>query len=123
MSLKESGEMYLETIHLLLQRSGRVRAVDVAEEMHFTRASVSRGLHLLRTQALIEVDADGHITLTESGRLLAEEVAERHRVLTQMLVSLGVSPETAAEDACRMEHVISAETFSAIKAHLKEVQA
>ncbi len=119
MALKESGEMYLETIYTLCKSRGCVRSVDIAEEMHYSRASVSRAMGLLREQDLITVDEEGHITLTETGKVLADKINERHTVLTRMFVALGVDPETAADDACRIEHVISDRCFEAVKAHLE----
>ncbi len=118
MSLKESGEMYLETIYMLRKKRGSVRSVDVAEHMNYSRASVSRGIGLLKKAGLLTVDAGGYITLTGEGEAAARVVTERHEVLSAMLVRLGVSEEQAAEDACRIEHVISEESFSAIKSHV-----
>ncbi len=120
MSLKESGEMYLETIYILQKKNSHVRSVDVAEHMNYTRASVSRGVSLLKRQGLIEVDAGGHITLTAEGREAAEKIMDRHEVLTGILIKLGIDEETAAEDACRIEHVISDKTFFGIKAHFEK---
>ena len=115
MRLLESGEMYLETILILSEKKGLVRSLDVAEYMGFSKPSVSRAVGLLKNGGFITVDPDGHLNLTQSGLEVAEKIYERHRVLTDLLVSLGVSPETAAEDACRIEHDISDETFSAVK--------
>ncbi len=120
MSLKESGEMYLETIYMLRQKRSAVRSVDIAEEMGYSRASISRGMGLLKRQELITVDAGGYIALTEKGELAAMRIAERHRVLAKMLASLGVDADVAAEDACRIEHVISDASFEAIKRHMSE---
>ncbi len=119
MALKESGEMYLETIYSLCQARGCVRSVDIAEEMQYSRASVSRAMGLLKEQGYITMDEDGAIALTETGRLLAAKISERHRILTKMFTALGVDAETAAEDACRIEHVISDRCFEAVKAHLE----
>ncbi len=120
MSLKESGEMYLETIYVLHKKSSSVRSVDIAEHMNYTRASVSRGVGLLKKQGLIEVDKNGYITLTTEGMKAAEKIMDRHEVLTGILISLGIDEETAAEDACRMEHVISDKTFYCIKEHFEK---
>ncbi len=120
MSLKESGEMYLETIYILQKKNSSVRSVDIAEHMNYTRASVSRGVSLLKGQGLIEVDGNGHITLTTEGAKAAEKIMDRHEVLTGILIKLGIDEETAAEDACRMEHVISDKTFQGIKAHFEK---
>ena len=117
--MRESGEMYLETILILLNRRGYVRSIDVAEEMGLSRPSVSRGMAKLRENECILMGADGMITLTEKGRAIAEKIFERHQVLSALFVSLGVDEETATEDACRIEHVISDRTFEAIKANLR----
>ncbi|MGM9643511.1 MAG: metal-dependent transcriptional regulator [Eubacteriales bacterium] len=117
MSLKESGEMYLETIYILSKKSSAVRSVDIAEYMNYTRASVSRGVGLLKKHGLIDVDKNGFVTLTVEGMVAAKKIMERHEVLTDMLVRLGIDEATAAKDACRMEHVISDETFHGIKEH------
>ena len=115
--MHESGEMYLETILVLGQRKNLVRAVDVATEMQLSKPSVSRAVGLLKNGGFINVDEHGFITLTDVGREVAEKIYERHTVLTRLLVSIGVDEETAANDACRVEHVISDKTFNAIKAH------
>lgn len=120
MHIQESGEMYLETIHVLYKKNGRVRAVDVSEHMGYSKPSVSRAVGLLKNGGYIEVDQDGYITLTATGLALAEKIYERHTVLTNFLVSLGVNPEVAAEDACKLEHAISDESLSAIKALIKK---
>ncbi len=116
----ESGEMYLETILILGLRKNLVRAVDVAEEMGLSKPSVSRALARLKADACIIVDENGHIAFTEKGRAIAEKIYDRHQVLTEILAALGVDRETAAADACKMEHDISDKTFEAIKRHLKE---
>lgn len=118
--LYESGENYLETILVLHLRENYVRAVDIAHELDVSKPSVSRAMGILRDGGFITIAEDGNITLTDSGTEVAERIYERHCVLTQWLVDLGVSAETAAEDACRMEHVISAESFQALKAHLRD---
>lgn len=113
----ESGEMYLETILVLAQAHPEVHAVDIAAEMNISKPSVSRALGRLKDENCIIIDASGRIAFTEKGRAIAEKIYERHQVLSELLVSLGVSPDVAAEDACRMEHDISDETFQCIKAH------
>ena len=118
MSLQESGEMYLETIYVLSKKSDSVRSLDVAEQMGFSKPSVSRAVKLLKEGEYLIVDKDGYLHLTESGLAVAKKIYERHTVLTELLVSLGVSRETAAEDACKIEHVISDESFAAMKNHL-----
>ena len=115
MHLQESGEMYLETIYVLSKKSDSVRSLDVAEQMGFSKPSVSRAMGILREGGFIRIDTFGIITLTETGYAVASKILERHRVLTEMLKSFGISDETAAEDACRIEHVISDETFGCIK--------
>ncbi|MBQ8165375.1 MAG: metal-dependent transcriptional regulator [Clostridia bacterium] len=120
MSLQESGEMYLETIYELTQEKGAVRSIDIANKMNYSKPSVSRAVHILEENGYISIDADGHLLLTESGKEIAERTFERHQLLTIFFTKLGVHPETAAEDACRIEHVISDETFNAIKAHAKK---
>ena len=117
MSLQESGEMYLETILVLSQRTGFVRAIDIGEEMGYSKPSVSRAVGILRQGGYIHVAEDGGITLTESGRTVAEKIYERHRLLSSFLISLGVDERTASEDACKMEHVISDASMEAIKRH------
>lgn len=117
--LYESGEDYLETILILHLRNNFVRSVDVAHEMEVSKPSVSRAMGILRDGGFIEIQADGNLLLTEAGREVAERIYERHRVLTQWLVDLGVSPKTAAEDACKLEHDISQESFTCLKAHLR----
>ena len=119
MHIQESGEMYLETILILSQKSEIVRSLDVAEYMGFSKPSVSRALGVLKEGGYITVEAGGAIRFTDRGRAVAEKIYERHTTLTAILVQLGVSEETAAEDACKMEHVISDETFEAIKNHIK----
>ena len=115
MHLLESGEMYLESILQLTQKQGHVRSVDISEYMGYSKPSVSRAVGLLKNGGYILVDGDGLITLTDSGMEIAEKIYERHTVLTQLLIRLGVSPETAAADACKVEHAISDETFQALQ--------
>ena len=122
MALQESGEMYLETILILSRRSGSVRSIDISEYMGYSKPSVSRAVGLLKKDAFITVDKDGHISLTDKGLAQAEKILSRHTLLTQMLIMLGVNPETASADACRMEHVLSDETFCAIKQHMLQYQ-
>lgn len=122
MKLLESGEMYLETILILHNKNGAVRSLDIAEYMNFSKPSVSRAMGLLRSGGYILTDKDGFITLTDSGRERAEKIYERHTVLTDLLVGIGVNPEVAADDACKIEHDISDETFDAIKKHVRKKQ-
>lgn len=117
MSVHESGEMYLEAIHVLTKANGFVRAIDVSEYLGYSKPSVSRAMGILRSGEYIVVDTDGAITLTESGKAIAEKIFERHTVLTRLLVKLGVSEATAVADACKLEHAISDESFEAIKRH------
>ena len=121
MHLMESGEMYLETILQLLQKQGNVRSIDISEYMGYSKPSISRAMGLLRNGGYINVDGDGLITLTDTGMEIAQKIYERHTVLTQLLIRLGVSPETAAADACKIEHNLSDETFEAIKRHIGEL--
>lgn len=121
MGIHESGEMYLETIHVLLQKNGTVRSVDISEHMGYSKPSVSRAVGLLKNGGYILVDKDGFITLTESGLSVAKKIYERHTVLSRLLTALGVSEQVATEDACRMEHAISDESFSAIKRYIEHM--
>ena len=118
MHLQESGEMYLETIYVL-SKNGVVRSLDVAEYMGFSRPSVSRAVGLLKQGGYLLMDKDGYLTLTESGLDVAKKIYERHTLLSKFLVRLGVDEKTATEDACKMEHDISDESFSAIKEHVR----
>ena len=118
MHLQESGEMYLETILILSRKNGGVRSIDISEYMSYSKPSVSRAMGLLKTSGFIIVDGGGYITLTESGRKIAEKIYERHNVLAEALKLLGVSEAVAAADACKIEHDISDESFEAIKRHL-----
>ena len=115
MDVHESGEMYLEAIWVLNQKTGFVRAVDISEYLGYSKPSVSRAMGILRKGEYIQVDKDGGITLTESGCEIAWKIYERHTLLTRLLVRLGVSEEVAAADACRLEHAVSDESFQAIK--------
>ena len=119
MAIQESGEMYLETILVLSKTHPTVRAIDVGEEMGFSKPSVSRALGILKADGYVVSDANGYLTLTDSGRSIAEKIYERHTLLSQFLVNLGVDPEVAAEDACKIEHHISDQSFEAIKRHAK----
>lgn len=120
MALKESGEMYLETIYVLSQESNAVRGIDVGDYLGYSKPSVSRAIGLLRDEGLVKRDDEGFIKLTEAGESLAKRIYERHTVLTRLLINLGVDEVTASEDACRVEHYISDTTFNAIKAHMME---
>lgn len=115
MKIHESAENYLETILMIKNKKGAVRSIDIANELDFSKPSVSVAMKNLRENGFIDVDANGYITLLESGLEIAEKMYERHTTLSNWLISLGVNPETAVEDACRIEHIISAETFEAIK--------
>ena len=119
MSLHESAEMYLETIYTLSLTKTHVRSVDVAEALNYSRPSVSRAVGLLKKDGYLLMDDDGFLRLTELGSDTAEKIYERHRILTAALKALGVDEESAAEDACKIEHDISDRTFEAIKAHMK----
>ena len=120
MALFESGEMYLETILLLSRKQPRVRAIDVGTEMGFSKPSVSRALGILKKDGYLTVDPDGHIALTESGRAVAEKIYERHTLITAVLTDLGVDEKIAAADACRIEHVISEESFEVIRSRYRK---
>ncbi len=122
MSLKESGEMYLESIYVLCKSKQFVRSVDVADYMNFSKPSVSRGVGLLRKQGYITVDKNGYIYLTDTGIKAGEKIYERHTVLTNILRAVGIDQETAAEDACRIEHVISEKTFNGIKDYFEKLK-
>ena len=122
MSIHESGEMYLETIHVLQKKNGAVRSVDISEHMGYSKPSVSRAVGLLKNDGYITVDKDGYITLTESGLQVANTIYERHTVLSGLLTMLGVDEKTAAEDACRLEHAISDKSFQAIKTHVEHMK-
>ncbi len=115
MALHESGQMYLEAIYVLLQKYERIRSIDIGAYLGYTKPSVSRAVGILKKDGFISVDPEGYITLCESGKRLAQEMYDRHTTLTKMLVVLGVEEETASEDACRIEHVISDASFAAIK--------
>ena len=119
MTLHESGEMYLETVYILSQKSSAVRAIDVGEYMGFSKPSVSRAVGILKKDGLLITDEQGYLKLTESGETKAKIIYERHMLLSRLLTDLGVDEKTAAEDACRIEHYISEKTFDAIKRHVE----
>ena len=120
MALKESGEMYLETIYILNKKSNTVRSIDVGEYMGYSKPSVSRAMGILKNGGYINIDRDGFITLTDAGMEIAKKLFERHTVLSNILITLGVDEKTATEDACRIEHVISEKSFNAMKKHLEK---
>ena len=123
MKIQESAENYLEAILVLMQQNGQVRSIDVAHYTGFSKPSISRAVGLLRDNGYVSIDQNGLLSLTEAGLKIAETIYERHTVLTDLLIKLGVSPETASEDACRIEHVISAETFEKLKEHVRKYGA
>ena len=120
MAIQESGEMYLETIYVLSQKSASVRAIDVGESMGFSKPSVSRAISLLKKDELVMTDELGYLKLTEAGEKRAKQIYERHTILTALFIRLGVDEKTAADDACRIEHYISDATFQAVKNHLSK---
>lgn len=120
MKIQESAENYLETILMLGQKKGNVRSIDIAHELEFKKPSVSVAMKNLRENGYIKVDSNGFITLTDSGRQIAETMYERHLLLSHWLMKLGVDEKIAVEDACKMEHIISKESFEAIKKHVRE---
>ena len=122
MGIHESGEMYLETIHVLQKKNGAVRSVDISEHRGYSKPSVSRAVGLLKKGDYITVDKDGYISLTQSGLAIANKIYERHTVLSNMLMLLGVDEETALEDACRLEHAISDISFQAIKNYMEQLK-
>ena len=121
MRLLESGEMYLETIYVLSKKGGSVRSVDVGEYMGYSKPSVSRAVSILKKNGYVVMNEDSSLALTKEGRALAEKIYERHDLITQFLIKLGVDEKIAAEDACKMEHVISDETYEAIHNHMKNM--
>ena len=122
MALQESGEMYLETIYVLGKANSHVRSIDISEHMGYSKPSVSRAVHILLEDGYILMDGDGFITLTDQGREIAEKIFERHTLIAGLLIRLGVDPKTAADDACRVEHAISDESFQAIKNYVNSIQ-
>lgn len=121
MSIHESGEMYLEAIYVLHEKTGFVRSVDVSEYLGYSKPSVSRAMGILRGGDYITVDTDGSISLTEKGRGIARKIYERHTLLTKLLIHIGVTEETAAADACKLEHAISDESFEALKKYAANI--
>lgn len=123
MKILESAENYLEAIHVLTKEKGQVRAIDVVHYLGFSKPSVSIAMKQLETNGYIERDEDGHISLTEEGTEIAISVVERHELLTDLFMSVGVSEEVAKEDACKVEHHISQETFECLKAHINQIKS
>lgn len=122
MALQESGEMYLETILILSEKKPNVHAVDISEYMGYSKPSVSRAVGLLLDGAYIRIEQDGSIALTDAGREVAETIYERHRLLSRYLMAIGVSEQTAMDDACKIEHVISPESFDALKRFIENMK-
>ena len=122
MHIQESGEMYLEAIYVLSKKMGNVRAIDISQHLGYSKPSVSRAMGILKSGGYITVDENSHIHLTDTGNSVAEKIYERHDILSRMLISLGVPEEIATEDACRLEHAISDESFAAIKAHFSHMK-
>ena len=122
MELRQSGEMYLEAILVLSQKSGFVRSVDVSEYLGYSKPSVSRAMGILRSGGFVLMDPDGGLSLTDTGREIAEKIFERHTLLSQLLMALGVPEGTAIADACKMEHAISDESFQALKRHMAQLK-
>lgn len=120
MTIRESGEMYLETIYILSQKSANVRAIDIGAYMGYSKPSVSRALGLLKREGYVETDGQGFIKLTKTGKDKAKHIYERHTLLSQLLMNIGVDEETATADACRIEHYLSDKTFDALKKHIKK---
>lgn len=123
MSLQESGEMYLESIYILARSKGAVRSIDIVEYMNYSKPSVSRAVKLLKNGDFILIDEHGYITLTPKGYEIAEKIVERHTLISSFLVHLGVDKQIADDDACKIEHVISDESFSAIKAYAEKISS
>lgn len=121
MSILESGEMYLETILLLKKDMDIVRSIDIANHLNYSRPSISRAVNILKDDGYITIDEKGHIEFTNKGEEIAKDIYEKHTALTDFFKLIGTSPETAEEDACRIEHVISEETFDRIKDHVKNL--
>ncbi len=123
MHLQESGEMYLETVYILSKKSESIRSIDICEYMGYSKPSVSRAVGLLKNGGYVTVDEKGYITLTNEGKSVAEKMFERHTMLTDFLVKLGVDKDIASEDACKIEHHISEESFEAIKRHVNALKS
>lgn len=121
MHIQESGEMYLESIYVLSQKTPHVRSVDVADYLEYSKPSVSRAVGLLKSGGYLVTDQDGFLTLTERGLEIAKKIYERHTLISRLLIRLGVSEETAAADACKIEHAISDESFEAIKTYIEKL--
>ncbi|NCB71742.1 MAG: metal-dependent transcriptional regulator [Clostridia bacterium] len=122
MKIHESAENYLETIFVLQKRNGYVRSIDIATELNFSKPSISNAMKQLRSKGYIQMDESRLITLTEKGRKVAEQIYERHQLISEFLEMLGVDSQTAAEDACKIEHVLSKETFEKFKEHVNEMK-
>lgn len=120
MQIRQSAEDYFETIYILRKRKGSVRAIDIVNEMGFSKPTVSVAMKKFRENGFVAVDADGNITLTDAGEAIAEKTYEKHNLLARMLMSMGVGEDTAYADACRIEHCLSDESFHAIKAHMEQ---
>ena len=120
MRLQESGEMYIESIYVLNKKMGNVRSIDVCDYLGYSKPSVSRAMSLLKKGGFVVMDKEGYLTLTDAGREVAEKMYQRHTILSEFLISLGVSEETAIDDACKIEHHISDESFNAIKKYLEK---
>ena len=122
MKIHESAENYLETMLVLQKRNGYVRSIDIATELNFSKPSISNAMKQLRSKGYIQMDESRLITLTEKGRKVAEQIYERHQLISEFLEMLGVDSQTAAEDACKIEHVLSKETFEKFKEHVNEMK-
>ena len=122
LKIQESAENYLETILILKERKGSVRSIDIVNELNFSKPSVSIAMKNLRENGYISMDSDGYITLLDKGKTIAEKIYERHTLLSECLIKLGVNPKTATEDACRIEHVISKESFDDVKKHITHIK-
>ncbi len=120
MALKPSGEMYLETIYILCNKKSSVRSIDIAEYMNYTKPSVSRAVGRLKSEGYIVIGNDGYITLTDNGYVEAKKIYERHTILTKVLMMIGIDEETASDDACKIEHIISNKSFETIKKHVED---
>ncbi|MBE6841203.1 MAG: metal-dependent transcriptional regulator [Ruminococcus sp.] len=120
MSIHESGENYLETILLLSKKKSEVRSIDIVNELNLSRPSVSRAMSILKNDGLITIDSGGFITLSAEGLAIAERIYERHHIITDVLIRLGVPEEIAAQDACKIEHDLSDESFECIKKHIAQ---